>query len=450
MQWVGSRLGVALALAAVGASQAAHAVPIDVAITFATTSNTPESSVSEAMQQFCGPLNALTPKTAEQQQLADVCLAALNASAIDSADVFTALSARAATAETTLAARGPDALFFAGFEKRLSALRKIASLKTSVAPMDYFFDGQRVPMQWITAANDTPISDAPEGLLSNRWGGFFDFGTSRAEQDETSTQAGLKTTLNGLTGGVDYRLRNDAFLGAAARYQVNDGDIEGGLGSVEGSDVTLTLFGTYYPTQDFYLEGTLLWNSGNYELTREIAFDIAGVDYSATANSDTDTQRTALSVDAGYALNFGANSVLFTTSVLYGRSTIDGFTEKGAGGFNLAVKKQTIDYSTFTLGAQYTRTISTGWAVVIPEVGLTSVIELKNDGQKITSNFVADPSTTEFSFTTDERDDNYLRAALGSTFVFTRGRSAFVRYEKLVGYDNFSFYTVTLGGRMEF
>jgi uncharacterized protein with beta-barrel porin domain len=439
-----------LTFVGVGAASTALAVPIDVAITFATTSNTPESSVSEAMQAFCGPLNALSPKTPEQQQLADVCLAALNADAFDSADVFTALSARAATAETTLAARGPDALFFAGFEKRLSALRKIASLKTSVAPMDYFFDGERIPMPWITAATDTPVSDAPDGLLSNRWGGFFDFGANRAEQDETSTQAGLKTTLNGLTGGVDYRLRNDTFLGAAVRYQVNDGDIEGGLGSVEGSDVTLTLFGTYYPTQDFYLEGTLLWNTGNYELTREIAFDIAGVNYAATASSDTDTQRTALSVDAGYALNLGANTVLFTTSLLYGRSTIDGFTEKGAGGFNLAVKKQTIDYSTFTLGAQFTRTISTGWAVIIPEVGLTSVVELKNDGQKITSSFVADPNTTEFSFTTDERDDNYLRAALGSTFVFTRGRSAFVRYEQVLAYENLKLNSLTLGARLEF
>ncbi len=447
MKRVGGRLGLTLAVAGVAIAPPVGAA-IDVAITVAATSNTPESAVAEALGQLCPALIALPPTTDDQKRLAKVCDALSSASEL----VFTALSSRAATAETTLSARGPDTLFFAGFEKRLSALRKIASLQTSLAPVDYFFDGQRVPMQWVTAANDAPVSDAAatDGLLSNRWGGFFDFGTNRAKQDETSTQAGLKTTLNGLTGGVDYRLRNDAFLGGAARYQVDDGDIDGNLGSVKGSDFTLTLFGTYYPTQNFYVEGTLLWNTGKYRLTREIAFDINNVTFTATGKSETDTQRTAFTVDAGYQLDLGANTVLFTSSLLYGQSTIDGFTEKGAVGFNLSVKKQTIDYSTFTLGAQYTRTISTGWAIVIPEIALTSVNELKNDGQKISSSFVADPSATEFSFTTDKRDDNYLRAALGSTFVFTRGRSAFVRYEQVLAYEHLKLNSVVLGARLEF
>lgn len=453
MKSVGKTIELTLAVLGLAITGHASAVPIDVAITFAATSNTPESAVAEAMDKFCQPLIDRADKTPDQQQLAQVCIDMQNASEFDSADMFTALSARAETAETTLSARGPDTIFLAGFEKRLSALRKIASMQTTLAPVDYFFNGRRVPMRWITAANDAPVSDAAatDGLLSKRWGGFFDFGTNRAEQDETSTQAGLKATLNGITGGVDYRLRNNAFAGAALRYQVDDGDIEGGLGSIEGSDITVTLFGTYYPTQNFYLEGTLLWNSGRFKLTRDIAFDLAGTPYAATAKSETDTQRTGLSVDAGYQLDFGgAGAVLLTSSLLYGRSTIDGFTEKGAGGFNLSVKGQTINYSTFTLGAQYTRAISTGWAIIIPEVALTSVRELENDGQKISSSFAADPSTTEFSFTTDDRDANYLRAALGSTFVFTRGRSAFVRYEQVLAYEHLKLSSMVLGARLEY
>lgn len=430
-----------------------HAVPIDIAITFATDTSTPEASVAEAISTFCGPLGALSSPTADQQRLLTVCTAILGAPISDTADAYYALGPRAATAETTLSSRGPDTLFFAGFEKRLNALRKIASLQTSVAPVEYYFDGQRIPTQWLTAANDsgtTSDSITTDGLLSNRWGGFFDFGSSRADQDETSRQAGLKTTLNGISGGIDYRLRSNAFLGAAGRYQQDDGDIGGGLGSVEGSNITLSGFATYYPTSAFYLEGTLLYNTGSYDLKRQINFDIGGTPYSSTAKSSTDTQRTALTLDGGYTLNFGAHTVLLTTSLLYGRSTIDGFTEKNGQGFDLKVGKQTIDFATWTFGGQVTRAFSTTAAVIIPEVSLIYVHELKNDGQKVTSNFTADPTETKFSFTTDNRDDSYLRTSLGSTFVFTRGRSAFIRYEQVLAYEHLKLNSIALGARLEF
>jgi hypothetical protein len=441
-------------IAVVGVSVAAHAeVPIDLSVQFGTESESPESAVAVGFDTFCDNLIALPTKTDDQTALAAVCTATQTGDDVDTADVFTALSARSMSGETTVATRGATIDLGGTVRKRLASLLRSTKLKTAYAsPVEYYVNGQWIPASWVTAADGAAPAE-PEGLLSQRWGAFFDLGYTKAEQDEGATQAGFDSTATGLTGGADYRLRNNAFVGGALRYQSTDGDLKFDAGSTSGSDATLTAYGTFYPSPNLYLEGALIYSRGSYDLKRNISFSFGTppTTVNTTAKSTTDVTRTGLSFDGGYSFDFRNGGTLNTrASLLYSRTEIDPFSEKGAGGYNLKVDGQTTTATTLNLTAQYTQAISTNFAIIVPEASGSVIKEFVTDRQKVRAYFAADPLQTWFTYQIEKRDDFYGNVALGSTFVFTSGRSAFVRYEQLVGFDNFSLYTVTLGGRMEF
>ena len=434
---------------ALGMPVCSSADAFDLTVTLNT--NTPGAAVATAFSKFCGSLSSLANRSADQQQLATICSA--SATAVNSADAYEALSARSVTAETTLSSRGPGAAFtWGGGGKRLVDAAKATAAR---AP-EYEFDAERIPARWITAEADTKTTATesattlPDGLLSKRWGGFVDASFARAQQDITNTEAGFKTQGNGLTGGVDYRYSDVLFFGSAARYLRNHGDLSGSTGSVKGGDFNLLLFGTYYPLQNLFVETSLGITRGNYDLTRNISFNLSGTPTTATAKSSTDTGALALTVAGGYDYAFRGNNAAFNASLLWSKNNIDGFTESGAGGFNLAVGDQTIDMLTLNLGAQISRAISTTWAVVLPQFAATWVHQFQDSGQKISARFTADPTATPFSFTTETRDADYFKLVLRSAFVFPRGISGFVNYERWAGYDNYAQSAVALGGRWEF
>jgi len=444
-----------VAIAAWGGANAD--VPLDLPVSFGTEMQSPEAVVAAGFNSFCSGLISLPNKTSDQIQLADICSQVATSDPTDTADVFAAVSARAMSAETTSASRGVAVDLRGGVEKRLSSLLRMATLKTSSAqPVEFYFDGRWIPASWVTAAaedaaNASSTSAEPEGLLSQRWGGFFDLGLMKEKQDEAVTQAGFKSNIDGLTAGADYRLQNNAYAGGAIRYRSVSGDLNYSTGSVKGADTTLTLYGAYFATPKFILQTALIYAAGGIDLTRNISFDLAGVPTTATAKSTANTTRTGISVDGYYNFDFGNGGVLSTSaSLLYGNTSIDPFVEKGAGGFNLKVDGQSTNSTTLNISAQYTHAISTSFAVVIPELSGTVVKELVTDPQQVTASFAADPSQTSFHYQITKRDDLYGNVGLGATCVFTKGRSGFVRYEQLVGYDKFKASSFSLGGRMEF
>ncbi len=449
-----TKQGLFFFVAVFGALSSRAEVPIDLAVQFGTDTESPESAVATGFATFCDGLLSLSGKTTEQTELAAICTQTTIGDPTETAGVLSALSARSVSGETTVAARVQSTDIGGAVRKRLTSLLRSTKLKTSLAsPVEYYVDGQWIPASWVTAEGETATSasDEPGGLLSKRWGAFFDIGLAKAKQDETATQAGFDSSGTGLTGGADYRLRSNAFVGGALRYQSTDGDLKYKAGSLSGSDTTLTFYGTYYPNPNLFFEGAFVYGSGSYDLKRQISFTVGGIPVSATAKSTTNTTRTGLSFDGGYNFDFRNGGSLSTrASLLYSKTEIDPFSEKGAGGYNLKVDGQSTTGTTLNLTAQYTQPISTGFAVIIPEVSGTLVKEFVTDRQKVRAYFAADPSETWFTYKIDTRDDLYAILGLGSTFVFTKGRSGFVRYEQLLGYDNYSYYSLSLGGRMEF
>ena len=152
---------------------------------------------------------------------------------------------------------------------------------------------------------------------------------------------------------------------------------------------------------------------------------------------------------------FGPTAALTSIEV-----EIDAYSEStgsGAGGLNMAFGRQRAESRTAQGGFQVAYAVSREWGVLSPQMRLSFVKEFENESQILDVRFVNDPFANDpsqpspgaITIITDDPDEEYLRWAVGLTFVRTNGLSAFVDYEGLAGLDTVSSGELTFGLRFE-
>ena len=286
---------------------------------------------------------------------------------------------------------------------------------------------------------------------SGRLSGFFSAMSFRSEQSETQTLAGYHGEAAGGILGLDYRFSDKTFAGIAGRYAKSNVDLHDNAGTLDANDMNFTLYSTYYPGQDWYLEGTAHYGRGKFDLTRKVDFNLSGLSVHEIADSSTNGSQFGASLGGGteWVYQDGAVTQL-TAGVYYSRSTIDAYTENGANGLNLEVNKQTIDSLQTRLGAQLSKAAGYSWGVLIPQVNFTWINEFMQDGEKIQASFTSDPNNTQFAFTTDKKDPYYFTVSFGVVTVLPGGFTAFAQVERYLFIDNFTQRIWSIGARMEF
>ena len=76
--------------------------------------------------------------------------------------------------------------------------------------------------------------------------------------------------------------------------------------------------------------------------------------------------------------------------------------------------------------------------------------EFKDDPDALTSTLVFDPTGTQIAVAGSDVDQSFMNLGLGLSAVFTKGRSAFLYYEKLLGQQGTSKDSIAIGIRIEF
>ena len=148
-------------------------------------------------------------------------------------------------------------------------------------------------------------------------------------------------------------------------------------------------------------------------------------------------------------LTRGAFTANLSARLDYLNSTLDGYSETGAPGLNLAIQKQDTQASISSLGAQLSYALSFGWGVVLPQCGVAWNHGFNDKAVLIKGSFVADQTQTTFAFKSDNPDRDFTTAGLGASLIVPGGNTAFVHYETTRGKSYWSDYNVALGLRWE-
>jgi len=431
------------------------ALVIDLNLDLNAPAETPESVLSTALPTICTSVGAIVNPTEDQLGLSIVCAVIQGSNNQAEVDIaLEALSARSTTSITDTTKNMNTGADLSDIGTRLSALRH--GMASSSGGLTFKLDGQPVATVMLpqtfngVARGGGAGDDASDGLFASRLGWFASGNFTDASQSRTATEVGFDGDAQGITAGVDYRFRDDIFAGVALNLSQSDADLDNNAGNLEGNNFNVTLYGTYYIKDQWYLDGTFHFGQGSYDLNRLLQFTVGTTTVSEVASSSTDSDQFGFSVGGGYT--FQLPDVYQGTALAglsYSKADIDGFTESSAGGLGLIVAGQTVENMIINAGAQITRPISVSWGIISPLASLSFLYQLEEGGETVRAHFVNDPSGTSFSYNIGGRDNFYADFSIGASMTYAGGMSSFVQIKSLLLLDDFNETSFNFGFRME-
>lgn len=424
----------------------------------------PEQAVAGALDQTCPLLGTLPHLTPAQADLLARCKDLYTAAGIDppaAADALGQLVNESAAVQSSAAVNAAEAQY-QNINLRLAALR--SSSKTSnLNGLALSGPGGTVPigslLDTLFGAKGFASDSSDGGLLGNRWG-FFATGTiGRGSADARSMTPAYSYDINGLTAGIDYRFRDNWVSGVAAGYSRQNSDLDHDAGHVRMTGWSLSTYSTYSFKNNLYLDGVLIWGNNSFDVSRRIDYTLptasggtTSIDQIASGHPGGNLFSAALTFGGDFhkdAWNFSPYAELLSSHLSF-----DGYSEStlAGQGFGLALTVDSRSTHTFSglLGTKISFTHSTNWGVVVPTGSIEWQHTFNSPSNAVSAHFTADPNKTPFDIVGNPLDTSFIRLGLGSSFVFTHGRSGFVLYEHTFGRNGMSQDNLGVGLRIEF
>jgi outer membrane autotransporter protein len=424
-----------------------------------------QTSVAHAIDKACPALAAMSSLTSAQQDLLQRCSEIVVASGNNAQQVPNALTQmlnNKALPQNQLA-NSVQQSQFGNLNTRLAELRQ-GAMGLSLHGLTFANDGQSLPLAMLGDAfhKDPKQADDEVGKDFERWGFFATGMIERGGFSADSGRPGFDFRNASLTAGVDYRF-SDAFVaGGALGYNSSSSNLDQNFGKIDVDSYSLSGYFTWYHNNDFYVEGSVVLDWLNYDLNRNIAYQIASLSGSGltTVNNSTsaspDGHQTALSLSIGKDFSHGAWTISPYLRGDYTHVNLSAFNEtvdnpdSAGSGLGTSVESRSLNSELVVLGSRFSYTTSLDWGVLVPNATVEWNHQLKNDPQTLVTRFLADPTQTPIVITSNAPDQDYFNLGIGLNAVLPKGRSGYLLWEHLVGYSGAHENRFSLGIRIEF
>ena len=308
------------------------------------------------------------------------------------------------------------------------------------AGIQFYQDGQP-----LTGGNAGSDAFGNLGIWIN---GSFHLG----EVDSTPALRGFNFKNWGVTAGADYRVLDNLVLGGAFSYILSDNDFDHNGGHADNDSYLGTLYGSFHPLENFYIDGMVTYGHINFDLTRNIRYTIPTepVPVDARARGNTDGSQWGFTVSSGYEFHWQAFNFTPYARFSYLRLRIDDYHETGGAGLALRFEEQHIRSMKSVAGAQLSYTVSVPWGVLTPQAWGEWHHEFRDPSRTITASYLGDPVAQPFFIRVPPPDRDYAIFGGSLNATLAHGISAFIGYEALVGYRHVSSHRITVGARLQF
>lgn len=391
------------------------------------------------------------------------CNAVINAAVAGDANTGTALEeiTPKSTGKANSVSRQGGETQVRNLGSRISALRAGAR-GLSLRGLDWKINGDNLSIALLQNAYQSSRrqgggASADNALLDSKLGLFITGDISSGSKEETQFESGLDFDTYGFTMGLDYRISNQFILGSAFGYIDTQAELNNNSGELDTQGYSLSLYGTYYATGDYFIDFSATYGNSNFDQKRRVVYQLGGlttVSQEFVADYDGDTA--SLFIGSGYDFNQAGWTFGPRLDLEYIRSSVEEFTEApsdpeaSGGGWATRVDVMDQNWLTLNLGGKVSYAHSTDWGVLIPYVRLDWLHEFQNDSQTITAYFVDDPEGQAIQITTDDPDRDYLRLRLGTSIQLQNGMTGFFDFGTLLANSQWSSNNVSLGLRMAF
>ena len=186
--------------------------------------------------------------------------------------------------------------------------------------------------------------------------GTLDFGFANAG----TQRSGFRFTTGGVTAGADYRMSDQVSVGAGFGYGRDSTDI-GSVGTKStGDSYSLALYGSFRPLPSLFVDGVAGFGTLSFDSRRWVT------DASDFATGKRNGRQMFASVSAGYEHRDRTWLVSPYGRLAVSQSTLDQFSESGAGINALTYFAQTVTSVSGTLGLRTEYLQKTKWGTFLP------------------------------------------------------------------------------------
>ncbi len=288
------------------------------------------------------------------------------------------------------------------------------------------------------------------------FGGFLNARYTTGNADQTAYQPGYDFDGWSFLGGLDYRFDDNLIGGIALRYADGKVDYDNSRGDMTGNGWGVSLYGSYALDSGFFVDGLIGYAQNDYTLKRNINYTIGTETAAQVAKSDPNADLWNFNIGAGYTFYRNEWSITPSARLNYLQNKVDSYQETmsdplGVGGsMALAIDSQTFTSFTSDLGVEIGKAISYQSGVLVPQLRIGWIHEFENGQQAVGARFVNDINDVPLFVLTDKPDHNYADLSVGVSAQFAGGRSAFLAYNTLLGYDGVNYNAINAGVRLEF
>ena len=282
---------------------------------------------------------------------------------------------------------------------------------------------------------------------------FYSGDYEARDKDSTTFEDGYEADIAAASLGGDMLLGRSGVAGLVFNYQRINGDFDNG-GRFETDSYGVLAYGSYFPTEQTFVELVLGYARKNYDVARLVSFeDAASAIFvlPSPVTSNTNGNEFSTRLQTGYDHSFGRYTVGPRVAIDFVHVEVDGFSETGSTGLELRFDDRSQTSLQSSVGVQASAAFSTSFAVLLPQVSFDWVHEFRNDQQSIDVQFAGDlrATPTAFSFQNEEPDRDFFNLKIGLVAVLRNGWKPYGEFRTLLGHDFFSSIGGSIGLRIE-
>uniref|UniRef100_UPI0018ED3A8B autotransporter domain-containing protein n=2 Tax=Ralstonia TaxID=48736 RepID=UPI0018ED3A8B len=199
-------------------------------------------------------------------------------------------------------------------------------------------------------------ADSTDPRLAFWSAGTLDFGFANAG----TQRSGFRFTTGGVTAGADYRVSDQLSVGAGFGYGRDSTDIGNAGTKSTGDSYSLALYGSYRPQPSLFVDGVAGFGTLSFDSRRWVT------DASDFATGKRNGRQMFASVSAGYEHRDRTWLISPYGRLSVSQSTLDQFSESGAGINALTYFEQTVTTVSGTLGLRAEYAQKTKWGTFLP------------------------------------------------------------------------------------
>jgi uncharacterized protein YhjY with autotransporter beta-barrel domain len=421
-----------------------------------------QRALAEWVDDVCPRLQVRGAENVTEEELLEICGRLRDPDNLDNqvAEALDAINPDEWMAATTIALR-LTRVQHGNLGQRINALRGGAT-GLDLSGLNVRVHGLPVPQEALIAVGRELLGGgaSAEELIGaedfGRWGFFANGNVNFGDQSQTANQAGFDFNTIGITAGVDYRLRDDMFFGAAVGYANVDADFARSGGNMDVDAWNLSLFGSWFKADRYYVDALLAYGRSDYQSARHIRFSDAQGIFERTARGATDGRQFSASIAAGYDLTRGPWTVGPHLGTDYFDVNVGRVREQGAGALDMMIGQQSAKSFTVNAGGHLSYVYSASWGVLVPHARFDLVREMERDRYLMNVRLAADPFTNDplapspsITLQSDRPDASYFVWSAGASAQLVHGIAGFVSYQRIAGMKAMTFSQVDFGLRFE-